>query len=101
MISTSDNKVSITDGVQYIDHKFDSVIGSKDENFESHHFVQEAISNLLQTFSNDQSFNSTIMSYGESGSGKSRTLFGENWDQQIKILQKVMLTKGKEEFEEV
>ena len=88
MITTSKNSISITDGVQYIEHKFDNVIGSGDENFESHHFVKDAIDFLVQTFETGQteSFNSTIMSYGESGSGKSWTLFGDNWDQQIKIL---------------
>ena len=34
--------------------------------------------------------NSTVMAYGESNSGKSYTLFGDNWDEQISILGKML-----------
>lgn len=47
MVTNSENQISITDGVQYIEHKFDHVIGAWDENFESHHFVQDSIEFLL------------------------------------------------------
>ena len=76
----SHDKISVSDFTKTVDKKYDYVFTPDCKQSDVYSFVDKSLEGILK------GINSTIFAYGQTGSGKTFTMFGKDWESNVKKL---------------